>query len=468
MELSDYIQVIRRRWRIIVTTFLVTLALAAGFTAVTTPQYSASAELYVSTASTEGVTDLAQGSTFTQRQVTTYADVATTPYVLDPVIDELALDLRAGQLAQQITVQAPANTALLEIAVTDADPDQALSIAQGVSEQLVLSVEALDQVDPETASPVKATVITPANVGTDPVTPQPLRNLALAAVLGLLLGVGLALLRDLLDTSVRGEADARAIVDAPVLGGITFDKGAAANPTIVVDEPHHSHSEAFRSLRTNLQFVNAGDPPKSIVLTSSMPEEGKTTTTAHLALTLAATGRRVCVVEGDLRRPRLMNYLGMEGGAGLTNVLIGEVGLDEMLQPYADSSLTLLGSGPIPPNPAEILGSDRMRAVMADLEQRFDIVIVDAPPLLPVTDAAVLARVTDGAVVVVGVGIITRDHLARTVERLEKAQGPLLGLILNRVPAKGVDSYDAYSADYGPEQTQQPSLEQKLMPQTQD
>lgn len=275
MELSDYIQVIRRRWRIIAATFLVTLALAAGFTALTTPQYSASAELYVSTASTEGVTDLAQGSTFTQRQVTTYADVATTPYVLDPVIDELALDLRAGQLAQQITVQAPANTALLEIAVTDADPDQALSIAQGVSEQLVLSVEALDQVDPETASPVKATVITPANVGADPVTPQPLRNLALAAVLGLLLGVGLALLRDLLDTSVRGEADARAIVEAPVLGGITFDKDAAANPTIVVDEPHHSHSEAFRSLRTNLQFVNAGDPPKSIVLTSSMPEEGR-------------------------------------------------------------------------------------------------------------------------------------------------------------------------------------------------
>lgn len=283
-------------------------------------------------------------------------------------------------------------------------------------------------------------------------SPQPLRNLALAAVLGLLLGLGLALLRDLLDSSVRGEEDARAITDSPELGGITFDKAAAQSPTIVIDDPHHTHSEAFRTLRTNLQFVSAGDhPPRSIVLTSSMPEEGKTTTVAHLGLTLAAAGRSVCLIEGDLRRPRLMDYLGMEGGAGLTNVLIGEVKLDDMLQPYAETSLTLLGSGPIPPNPAEILSSERMRAVIADLESRFDMVLVDAPPLLPVTDAAVLARVTDGAVIVVGAGVIRREHLARSIERLEKAQGPLLGLILNRLPTRGADAYDAYTADYAPD-----------------
>jgi len=256
------------------------------------------------------------------------------------------------------------------------------------------------------------------------------------------------LVRDLLDTSIRSEEDARALTEVPILGGITYDKEAANLPMVVIDNPHHTHSEAFRTLRTNLQFVNAGDSPRSIVMTSSLPEEGKTTTTAHLALTLSATGKKVCVIEGDLRRPRLMEYLGLEGAVGLTNVLIGEAELDDMLQPYGDTNLTLLGSGPIPPNPAELLGSERMKTLLADLVSRFDTVIIDAPPLLPVTDAAVLAGVTDGAIVVVGAGVIKKEHLSNTLARLEQAQGKALGLILNRLPAKGAGSY--YYADYTP------------------
>lgn len=452
MELGDYIRVVRRRWRIILTTFLVVVGIAAAVTSLTEPLYRARTQLYVSTVGTDSATDLAQGSNFTQRQVTTYADIATTPYVLTPVIEQLGLEETPQQLASQIVSQAPANTVLIELAVTDPDPDQALAVAGAVGDQLVEALSELDQVDTEAASPVKATIIAPAAVGGTPVEPRPARTLALAAVLGLLLGLGLALLRDLLDSSVRGEEDVRAATDTPILGGISFDKDAARLPNLVIDQPHHTHSEAFRTLRTNLQFVNLGDPPRSIVLTSSMPSEGKTTTTAHLAQTLAAAGKRVCIVEGDLRRPRLMNYLGMEGGAGLTNVLIGEAELDDMLQPYGDTSLTLLGSGPIPPNPAELLGSDPMHALIAELTNRFDMVIVDAPPLLPVTDAAVLSRVTDGAVIVVGAGIIKREHLTRTIQRLDQAQGHLLGIILNQLPTRGADAYYGgyYGGDYAP------------------
>ncbi len=452
MELGDYIRVVRRRWRIIVTTLLVVIGIAAAVTALTEPIYRARAQLYVSTVGTDSATDLAQGSSFTQRQVTTYADIATTPYVLSPVIDELGLDETPQQLSTKIVAQAPANTVLIELAVTDPDPDRALEISDAVSDQLVEALSELDQVDADAASPVKATIITPAAVGATPVEPRPARTLALAAVLGLLLGLGLALLRDLLDSSIRGEEDVRSVTETPVLGGISFDKDAAQLPNLVTDKPHHTHSEAFRTLRTNLQFVNLGDTPRSIVLTSSLASEGKTTTTAHLAQTLAAAGKRVCIVEGDLRRPRLMSYLGMEGGAGLTNVLIGEAELDDMLQPYGDTSLTLLGSGPIPPNPAELLGSEPMQALIAELTERFDMVIVDAPPLLPVTDAAVLSRVTDGAVVVVGAGIIKREHLTRTIQRLEQAQGKLLGLILNQLPTRGADAYYGgyYGGDYAP------------------
>ncbi|MGB3827962.1 MAG: polysaccharide biosynthesis tyrosine autokinase, partial [Ornithinimicrobium sp.] len=395
--------------------------------------------------------DLAQGSNFTQRQVTTYADVATTPYVLEPVIETLGLDLTPQQLAAKVTTQAPANTVLLNVAVTDPDPDRALEIAAAVSDQLVQRLAELDQVEDGGTSPVKATVVAPAAVGASPVSPQLVRNMALAAVLGLLIGIGLALARDLLDTSIRSEQDVRALTDAPVLGGITFDKQAASAPMLVVEQPHHTHSEAFRTLRTNLQFVNAGDPARSIVFTSSLPEEGKTTTISHLAMTLAATGQRVCVVEGDLRRPRLMKYLGMEGSVGLTNVLIGEVELSDMLQPFGDTNLTLLGCGPLPPNPAELLGSERMKAVIHELEEQFDIVMIDAPPLLPVTDAAVLAGVTDGAIIVIGAGVVKNEHLSKTLERLDQAQGKTLGLILNRLPTTGADAYYEYGAHYAPD-----------------
>lgn len=453
MEFGSYIRVVRRRWRIIVATLLVVIGIAAAVTALTEPLYRARAQLYVSTVGTDSATDLAQGSSFTQRQVTTYADIATTPYVLEPVIEELGIEQTPQGLAGQIAAQAPVGTVILEISVTDPNSDRALDIAGAVSDQMVETLAELDQVDQATASPVKATVVTPATVGKSPVSPQVSRNLLLAGVLGLVLGFGLAIIRDLLDSSIRGEEDAREVSDAPILGGITFDKEAAKLPNLIVDKPHHTHSEAFRTLRTNLQFVNLGDPPRSIVLTSSLPGEGKTITTAHLAQTLAAAGKRVCIVEGDLRRPRLMKYLGMEGGAGLTNVLIGEAELDDMLQPYGDTSLTVLGSGPIPPNPAELLGSEPMQALINELTERFDMVIVDAPPLLPVTDAAVLSRVTDGAVVVVGAGIIKREHLARTTQHLEQAQGQLLGLILNQLPTRGADAYYGgyYGGYYAPE-----------------
>lgn len=148
MELSDYIQVTRRRWRILVGVFVATVVIAAALTGLMTPQFSGRSSLYVSTVSTEGVTDLAQGANFTQRQVTTYADVATTPYVFDPVIEDLGLEQTAQQLATQIVTQPPANTSLLDISVTDPDPDQALAIATSVSQQLVATIEALDQVAP--------------------------------------------------------------------------------------------------------------------------------------------------------------------------------------------------------------------------------------------------------------------------------------------------------------------------------
>lgn len=452
MQLSDYLRVAQRRWLTVFISTALALALGTGLTALIEQQYRARAELYVSTVSAQTPTDLAQGSTYTQRQVTTYASIATTPYVLTPIIEELGLSMTPEQLAPKIAVRAPSNTSLIQIAVDDPDPDEALKLAAAISEQLVQTLADLDQVDEQATSPVKATIVRPAVVLETPVTPQPLRNALLAGLVGLLVGGALALFRDKRDTSIRTEADVRSLTDLPVLGEITHDKEAAETCRLVIDEPHHPRSEAFRTLRTNLQYVNPDTPIRSMVVTSSVPEEGKTTTVAQLALTLAATGQSVCLVEGDLRRPQLAAYLGMEGSAGLTSALIGNAALDDMLQKYADTSLTLLGSGALPPNPAELLGSTRMRALMEELKSRFDVVILDAPPLLPATDAAILATISDGAILVVGAGVARKEHVGRALMRLEQARANTVGLIVNRLPAsRSAGQYYGYSGHTGPD-----------------
>ena len=257
------------------------------------------------------------------------------------------------------------------------------------------------------------------------------RNLNLAVVLGLLLGLGLALIRDLRDTTIKGKKDCAEVTDATVLGGITFDSEATRRPLVDPSDPHSPRSEAFRTLRTNLKFVDAANQPRSIVLTSSVPGEGTTTTAANLAITMAASGAQVCVIEGDLLRPRLLEYLSMDGSLGLTDVLIGEADLSAVLQQFATTSVYVVSSGSVPPNPSELLGSAAMIEILRELESRFDVVIIDAPPLQSAADAAVLSAIAGGTLVVVGSGRVDRDSLARSLQSLDGVKGHVLGLVLN-------------------------------------
>jgi polysaccharide biosynthesis transport protein len=451
VELKDYIRVIRKRWQIIVAVMLVVLAGAALATALSPKTYEADTRLFVSTSGSGDSSALLSGSNFTQQRVKSYADVITTPQVLDPVITSLKLNTTAAILGDQITATVPLDTVLIEVAVTNPDPRVAAQVADAVGKQFTRTVGDLESVTKGQSSPVKVTVVSAPTVPITPISPKPTRNLALGVVLGLLLGLGLALLRDLLDTTIKNEKDCQDVTDATVIGGIAFDPEASKNPLIVQADPHSPRAEAFRTLRTNLQFVDAANHPRSIVFTSSVPGEGKTTTTANLALTMAAGGGRICVIEGDLRRPRLLEYMGMDGTLGLTNVLIGQVELGEVLQQFAESSVYVIGAGSIPPNPSELLGSAAMVATLRELESRFDVVIIDTPPLLPVTDAAVLSTIAGGTVVVVGAGRVDRDHLARSLQSLDAVKGRVLGLVLNLVPTKGNDAYYNYRDGYAPD-----------------
>ena len=452
VDLHDYLRVVRKRWRTIAVVTLLLVALAALLTLGSPKVYQAHTQLFVSTSGGQDSTQLLQGNTFTQQRVKSYSDLITTPSVLDPVIKDLGLHTTPDQLGKQITASVPLDTVLIDVLVNDRDPKQAASIAAAVGKQFSASVIDLERVSQDSPSPVKVSVVRPPAVPTSPISPKPTRNVALGVVLGLLVGLGVALLRDTFDTSVKSERDVKDVTDETIIGGISYDPDAPKHPLIVQSDPHGARAEAFRALRTNLQFVDAATHPRSIVFTSSLPTEGKTTTTANLAISMAAAGARVCLVEADLRRPRLLKYMGMEGAVGLTNVLFGQAELGDVLQQFGDTGITVLGAGQIPPNPSELLGSETMARTIRDLEAKFDYVVLDAPPVLPVTDATVLSTLAGGVVLVAGCGVVHKEQLTRAIESIHAVSGNVLGVVVNRVPTRGANAETYYYAEgYAPE-----------------
>ena len=261
------------------------------------------------------------------------------------------------------------------------------------------------------------------------------------------------MLRETLDTTIKSaRASSRRSFRRPIIGTISFDADAVDTPLISSLDTYAPRAEAFRVLRTNLQFIDPDLERKVFVITSSLPGEGKTTTAMNLALALAEGGERVALVEGDLRRPKISEYLRLESAVGLTTVLIGKLPLEDAIQTTANEDLAVLTSGSTPPNPAELLKSSSMAALIESLRESYDIVLIDAPPLLPVTDGALLAAQADGALLVVRHGKTTTDQVAVAVERLEAVGATPVGVIFNMTPAKGGDGYGyGYGYGYAPE-----------------
>lgn len=448
MELRQIWHALRRRWRAIISVCLLVVAVAALFTLLSPNKYVASSQIFVSVRDGSSTSDLVSGNTYAQSQVQSYVDVISSPLVLQPVITAQKLPKTPDELKDDITVSVPDRTVLMNVSVTNTDPETAALIANGINKEFVAQVGKLETNNSRGGSPVKVTILKSATVPDSPVSPEPIKNIAVGLILGLVLGMAVAVLREYFDNSVRTEGDITRVTSLPIIGAIPFDKQAPKNPLISQAGIHTVRAEAFRSVRTNLQFVQAGVDRKSFVVTSSLPSEGKTTTTANLALTLAAVGARVCVIEGDLRKPRLLEYMGLDNGVGLTSILIGQAELGDVLQQFGGTNLWVLGSGPIPPNPSELLGSEPMEELIRKVEGDFDYVLVDAPPMLPVTDAAVISRIVGSTVIVTGFTRVTRSELARTLGLLEAVDATTVGLIANLVPSRGPYAHQYYREGY--------------------
>ena len=448
MEPREYLDILRRRWLSIVIISLLTLASVSAATLMMPKAYTATTRLLFAVAG-DSLSSLAQGSSFVEKQMASYAEVATSPRVLDQVVDQLGLNTTSVKLADSIEASVPVDTVIIEVAVTDPDPRQAARIANAVGTELAKAAGELTPSREDGSEAVRANTIAVAQVPTSPSSPNIPRNLGVGLILGLLLGTGIAVLRKLLDTKVRSEQDVRALTESPILGVVAFDQQVPRHPIILRDEPLAAPSEAVRRLRTNLQFIDVGNRPRSIVISSSVPAEGKSTIAINLAVSLADTGARIILVDADLRRPSIAEYVGIEGNVGLTTVLIGRANVEDVVQPLGTTTLDLLPSGQIPPNPSELLGSAAMASLLDRLTASYDMVVLDSPPLLPVTDAAVLTKMAGGALVVVGADRIHRPQLQETLGSLQTAGAHLLGIVLNKIDRREAGTY-SYESGYVP------------------
>jgi capsular exopolysaccharide synthesis family protein len=429
-------------------------AAGVGLTLATSKVYEATVQVFVATSTATSGSDLANGNTFSQDRVQSYTSIANSPAVADPVISSLGLELSGTQLSNKITADAPLNKVLINLHVTDHSPQEAARLANAVAAQFATVVQRTEQTDANGNPVVKLTVIRPATVPQAPIKPSKLIDVGLGFIIGLVLGVGVVVVRDVLDNTVKGPQDFEAL-GVPVLGYVPFDKRASKTPIAFRGDPHSARSEAYRQLRTNLQFVNVDNAPRIIAVTSAIPGEGKTTTAINLAAALAEGDFRVCLIEADLRRPNIGRTLGLVGDVGFTTVLIGKAPLDSVLQ-NAGRNLAVLTSGPVPPNPSELLISAQARTIIHEIAAKVDYTIIDTPPLLPVADGAEMAALADATIVVHRAGKSTREQASRAIEALAKVGEKPVGVVLNMISrGRGHydDQYGYYYDAYRPERS---------------
>ncbi len=401
----------------------------------TTPTFVASTQFFVSTRDASSTSDAYQGSVFSQQRVESYAQLAAGEALAERVVAVLAINESPRSLSNRLSAEVLPDTVLVEVSVEAETGEEARRIAAAVGDQFPRLIADLEASGSDGESPVRITVTDPPEVPEGPASPQTVRSAMVAGVAGALLGLVVALLRARYDRSVRHPEVAAECAGSPVIGTILQDEQLDKQHTI--DRmPNSRTAEDYRQLRNNLQFLNVDQPPKVIMVTSALPSEGKTTAVVNLGLTLADAGQRVMIVEADLRKPKVARYLGVVGGVGLTNILAGSADLDDVVQRHGNGGLSVIASGPTPPNPGELLSSSHMATLLEKLRGANDYVLVDAPPLLPVADASGLAAYMDGVLISVRFGSTHKEQLQQAAATLERVGATTLGVILNIVPPK--------------------------------
>lgn len=381
------------------------------------------------------------------------------------------IELQIGFLQQAINQK---QQEIAQLSTTAGTPEQQrqaqLSVANSELTDLRQRLDQLnDNLQDLRVESLKSTnSVTPVNqarVPTSPVSPRTLFNTVLGALVGLVVAAGFVAVFEYLDDTIKSAADVSRITGFVTLGTIERfrqsgrrrntapDASAPSSQIVTGSEGYSPTGEAYRMVRTNLEFARSGRPNRTMLITSALPGEGKSTTSANLAMALAQTGRNVVLVDADLRRPSLHRVFDVPNATGLSTLFVMDrPSLTGMLRPTPIETLMLLPSGPLPPNPAELMASERMEEIITLLTAEADIVIFDSPPLLSVADSVTLAARLDGVVLVVDAGRTRSGLLARAADLLNQAHARVWGVVLNRVKSKSSDGYYYYyggSRDHG-------------------
>ena len=509
--LRDHLRVLRRRrWTIVQAIALASLA-AAFLSLRQPPLYRATANVFLaghSVAAGLDVPDANLGASERARLAQTDADLARAPEILRATARRVrAGSLTVGELLRHSSVSPRATADVLDVHVTDASPRRAQALATEYARQFVryrqgveaaaiatarrrldtriddlraahalattiaaLRARSRDLLAEETLVGPEALLIRPATSAVQ-TQPRTVRNVAFGVALGVLGGILLAFLRDSLDTRLRRIEEISEIVGAPLLGRLREpSKRVRANDELVMlSEPYDADAEAFRILRANIDFASVDRNAVALMVTGAVDGEGRTTIAANLALAAALAGRGVVLADLDLRHPRIDRLFGLEGRPGLTDVALGHVSLAEALVPVplypsggdeltnshdeAAGGLEVLASGPVPLDSGEFVATRAVGEIVAALRDRAELLIVDAPPLLPVGDARALSRLVDGLMLVLDVGLARRPLVQELRRVLDALPTPAIGFVATGVDAAGDDRYAGYYRRHVPRRT---------------
>ncbi|WP_345424295.1 AAA family ATPase, partial [Actinomycetospora chlora] len=434
MSLPDALRALRERRRVVLVAVLVALLAGGALYLLRPPTYTATLTVYAAPRPTDPATTTAdaayQANLLAKERVPSYVQLATSPQVVSQVIGRARLDTSVTDLTSRTVATTVPDSVLIDIAVQAPSAQQAVAIADAFSQVLPPAVDQLEQGGAPGVPAVSLRVIRPIPVPDRPTTPGLGLTLGLALLAGLVIGVAVALIRAAADRSVRDTGALAAAVGLPVLGSLPV-RPSRGDPG---PEPERSElGEAYRQLRTALHGAATSGrrhgAPGVLVVASPGAGDGRTTTVVNLGVAAAGAGMSVLVLDADLRAPRAARALSADGGTGLTDVLSGAAEPEDVIR-RSPLGPDVLAPGPLPSNPAELLAGEALAEVLEELRERYALVVVDTPPLLPVTDAAVLGAAADGVTVLARRGRTTGDDLAAVLRSLETAGGRAVGTVL--------------------------------------
>lgn len=451
------LKLLRQNLPIVLSSSLAGLLMLLGLSFTATPKYTSTVRLFVSTpASALDLSSLSLGSSFTQQRIKSYADIINSPLTLNPVIERLGLKQSAYELAGAISANAPTDTVLIDVNVETPDPILSANIANAVGSQFEITASQLEFGDSQ--SGIKVTVVGDATPNSTPTSPRFLLNSLVGIILGLSIGFGIAVSRLYFSGVVK---NSQHLSGMTLLTAVGFDREAQDFPLINSLNKYSARTEAFRQLRANIIHKKESSQLKGsrslgfiLTVTSSLPGEGKTTTALNLGISLAAAGKKVLFIEGDLRRPSARKYfekLFLRDQSGFSSLLNSKSTTKNMYAKLIKrdpvSGMSLILSGPVLTNAGELFSTGQVIKFLDYSRENYEYIIIDSPPLLPVSDSLEIVKLSDTVLIVVRAGVTRIAQLQGIVARIKNIDATPLGAVLNMIPEDARD-YDDYGYQY--------------------